>query len=188
MNHQPHIVLASASPRRKELLAGLGVHFEVYVSGIEEKPWPDETPASYSLRNASDKARAVALVRPGALIIAADTIVVLGAKILEKPVDAPHAKEMLQMLSGRRHEVITGLCLLKPGCEFAEAVRTGVVFRRLSGAEIEAYVATGEPMDKAGAYAIQGGAASFVDHVEGSYTNVVGLPTERLRTLIQLCG
>ena len=95
MNAQPHIVLASASPRRKELLAGLGLHFAVCVSGVEEKPWPGETPASYSLRNASDKARAVELLRPGALVIAADTIVVLKGRILGKPKDEENAKAIL---------------------------------------------------------------------------------------------
>ena len=181
------IILASASPRRRELLAQLGIPFTVRVSGIEERPWPGERPASYALRNAADKARAVAAGLPpgaNATIISADTIVVLGDEILEKPADAADAARMLRRLSGRGHEVITGLVVLAPGRERGLAVRTEVVFRPLSDDDIEAYVATGEPMDKAGAYAIQGGAAGFVTATNGSYTNVVGLPVEELRRLL----
>lgn len=183
------LILASASPRRRELLGQLGLSFEVIVSGLDEKPWPGEKPASYSLRNAADKAREV-LGRVGgdATVIAADTIVVLGDRILEKPDDAAHAQEMLRTLSGVEHEVITGLCVLSRRGDDqrlqADAVRTTVKFRDLGDAEIAAYVATGEPMDKAGAYAIQGGAAKFVTETRGSYTNVVGLPVDELRALL----
>jgi septum formation protein len=183
------IVLASASPRRRELLATLGVPFRVVVPGIDEAPWPNEAPASYALRNASDKARCAAALPEAAgasVILAADTIVVLDGQILEKPHDAAHAEELLARLSGRWHEVITGVCVLEPAGarERAEAVRTAVRFRDLSEAEIVAYVATGEPLDKAGAYAIQAGAAGMASEVRGSYTNVVGLPMEALARML----
>ena len=183
------IILASASPRRRELLGQLGLPFEVIVSGLDETPWPDEKPASYSIRNAADKAREVlGRVEGDVTIIAADTIVVLGDRILEKPADAAHASEMLRTLSGVEHEVITGLCVLSRRDSDerlqADAVRTAVKFRALSDAEISDYIATGEPMDKAGAYAIQGGAAKFVTETRGSYTNVVGLPVDELRKLL----
>lgn len=179
------LILASASPRRRELLSRLGRPFTVVIPGVEEQPWPREKPASYALRNAAEKARAVAARHPDATILAADTIVVLDDHILEKPVDAEHAAAMLRRLSGRAHEVITGVCLWQPGGggfrERADAVRTAVRFRALSDAEIAAYVATGEPMDKAGAYAIQGGAARFVAGYDGPYDNVVGLPLDPVR-------
>ncbi|MFH0908019.1 MAG: Maf family protein [bacterium] len=179
------IILASESPRRKELLARIGVSFDVVPAGIDEKPWPNEAPASYALRNASDKARAVVRrVDGGCMVIAADTIVVADGKILEKPGDAAHATEMLRMLSGRWHEVITGVCVLEDGRESGRVVRTGVKFRVLSDVDIDAYVATGEPMDKAGSYAIQGGASGFVEQIEGSHSNVVGLPVEVLPGLL----
>jgi septum formation protein len=191
----PPLILASASPRRRELLAGLGIAFTVDPPGMDERPWPGEPPTSYALRNAADKARAVLARRAGdgpARILAADTIVVIGDEILEKPADADHAAAMLRRLSGRWHEVITGLCLLETAGtawqERAEAVRTGVRFRDLTDAEIAAYVAGGEPMDKAGAYAIQGGAASFVAEIRGSYTNVVGLPVETVEEWLMVNG
>jgi septum formation protein len=188
MNKERKIILASASPRRRELLARLGIPFEVVVSGVDEEPWPREKPESYVLRNASEKARAVSARYPEAWILAADTIVVVNDEILEKPKSAQHALDMLRRLSGREHEVITGVCVRHPipagFREAADTVRTRVRFRALSSAEIDAYVATGEPMDKAGAYAIQGGAASFVESIDGSYDNVVGLPLETVRRLL----
>jgi septum formation protein len=190
MSAGPRLILASASPRRRELLGGLGLAFEVIVAGIDERPWPGEAPASYTLRNASEKAHEVrGRLPPGEelRVLAADTIVVQDGHILEKPEDAAHAAAMLRRLSGRPHEVITGVCLVETRGgvwrEDGEAVVTRVVFRALTEEEIAAYVATGEPMDKAGAYAIQGGAGRFVDHVEGSYTNVVGLPVETVKRL-----
>lgn len=183
------LILASASPRRRELLGSLGRPFTVVVSGLEEQPWPREKPASYALRNAAEKARAVAERHPASVILAADTIVVLDDHILEKPADAAHAAEMLHRLSGRAHEVITGVCVWRPVDggfrEAADAVRTRVTFRALDDAEIAAYVATGEPMDKAGAYAIQGGAAGFVASYDGPHDNVVGLPVTTVRRLLQ---
>lgn len=183
-----HLILASASPRRRELLAAAGFAFDVVVSDIDERPWPREKPASYALRNASEKARAVAARHPHATVLAADTIVVLDEHILEKPADAAHAAAMLRRLSGRVHEVMTGVCVWHPSSggfqESAEVVRTLVWFRALSDIDIADYIATGEPMDKAGAYAIQGGAARFVERIDGPYDNVVGLPLEAVRRLI----
>jgi septum formation protein len=198
----PEIILASASPRRKELLARLGLAFRVVESGLDEAPWPGEKPASYALRNALDKARAVAAREvpssdtptppypdtPIRIILSADTIVVLGDRILEKPRDAADARAMLRDLSGREHEVVTGVCLLAEGREIGVVSRSTVRFRDLADAEIAAYVATGEPMDKAGAYAIQGGAAPFVAATRGSYTNIVGLPMEDLERLLKMLG
>lgn len=186
------IILASASPRRRQLLAEMGLAFDVVEPGIDERPWPNEAPSSYALRNASDKARAslrragegARKAEDGCVVLAADTIVVCDEHILEKPADARDARRMLRLLSGRGHEVITGLCVLAPGRESARAVTTRVFFRPLSDEEIDAYIASGEPMDKAGAYAIQGGAAAFVEKIDGSYSNVVGLPTEALQDLL----
>lgn len=183
------LILASASPRRRELLSELGLPFEVIVSGAAEVPWPNEKPASYALRNAGDKAREVlSRIEGDATIIAADTIVVLGDKILEKPRDAADAEAMLRSLSDAEHEVITGLVVLSRRSDElrlqGDAVRTAVRFREVSDTEIADYVATGEPMDKAGAYAIQGGAAKFVTETRGSYTNVVGLPLDELERML----
>lgn len=187
----PRLILASASPRRSELLAAAGVTFEVEPAGIPEVPRHGESPADYAVRNAAAKAQAVAERRSGETgwVLGSDTVVALGERIMEKPADADDACAMLGALSGQRHEVITGVALHP--CEGGEAeawsVSTIVEFRDVSAGEIQTYVATGEPMDKAGAYAIQGGAAGWVRRIEGSYTNVVGLPVcevlERLAAL-----
>lgn len=183
-----HLILASASPRRRELLQTLGRPFSVVISEIDERPWPREKPASYALRNAAEKARAVAARHPDAVVLAADTIVVVDERILEKPRDAAHAAEMLRLLSGRDHEVMTGVCVWAPDSEGfrerAEVARTRVWFRPLSESDITTYIASGEPMDKAGAYAIQGGAACFVERIDGPYDNVVGLPLDIVRRLL----
>jgi septum formation protein len=184
------LILASASPRRRELLAELGRPFTVEAADIDEQPWPKEMPASYALRNAAEKAREIWERRGApALILAADTIVVRDQHILEKPADTAHATAMLRALSGRTHEVITGVCLLRVDPEglreWGEAVRTTVRFRALTDEEVADYVASGEPMDKAGAYAIQGGAARFVEGYDGSYTNVIGLPMETVARLLR---
>ena len=144
-----------------------------------------EDPARAARRLARTKASEVHARRPGSLVLAADTVVAVGDRILGKPKSPAEAEEMLALLSGRSHRVITGVCLLGPDRDETFHVSTEVVFRALSAEEIRAYVASGEPMDKAGAYAIQGGAAGFVREIHGSYTNVVGLPLaeciERLR-------
>lgn len=185
------LILASASPRRRELLAGLEIPFEVMIPAIDETPRACETPASYALRMAFEKA-GVVLAGPGAApdvrVIAADTIVVLGDRILGKPRDEADATAMLRALSGKTHMVMTGLCVWHRDARGervrGRAVCTKVVFREVADAEIHHYVASGEPMDKAGAYAIQGGAAGMVDHIDGSYSNVVGLPMETLTAML----
>jgi len=169
------VVLASASPRRRELLASLGMDFDVRIPAIEETVKPGESPRTFSERLAAEKAAAVP-VDPGTTVIAADTIVVQDGHILGKPTDEAHAAEMLSRLSGATHEVITGVCVVKDTVSLVFSVSTEVVFRTLTRAEIADYVCSGCPMDKAGAYAIQGGAAHMVRAINGSYTNVVGLP------------
>jgi septum formation protein len=179
------LVLGSRSPRRAELLEAAGIEFIVRAADIDETPQPGEAPADYVLRMAREKAEAVA---GSALetVLAADTIVVVDSQIMGKPKDQADAIRMLKALSGRRHEVITGICLLSGRDCVLNSTATGVWFSNLSEAEIEWYVATGEPMDKAGAYGIQGLASRFIDRIEGSYTNVVGLPIALVYQLLSL--
>jgi septum formation protein len=173
MKLEQPLILASASPRRNELLATLGVDFRVVVPEIDETPLPHENPQTFAERMAVEKACAVA---EEGIIIAADTIVVKNDTILGKPTDAAHACEMLTALSGDTHEVITSVCVKNAVRTEVFSVSTEVVFRSLEYTEIETYIDSGCPMDKAGAYAIQGGAAHMVRAIKGSYTNVVGLP------------
>lgn len=184
MTASPTLTLASASPRRRELLASLGVAFEVAPADLDERVLPGERPEAYVRRLAAEKARAVQARRPGGSVLGADTEVVLDGRILGKPRDHEEARAMLRALAGRAHEVWTGVALATDEGIRVEAVRTDVWFRALDDDEIAEYVATGEPMDKAGAYGIQGGAARFVERVEGSYTNVVGLPLEVVGAMI----
>jgi septum formation protein len=172
------LVLASASPRRAELLRTAGFTFDVHPADVDETPRPAEPPAAYALRVARDKARAAAgrIETPEAWILAADTVVVVDGAMLGKPVDHADARRMLSMLSGMVHEVLTGVVLRHGPAETSEVVSTRVRFAVLSPAEIEWYVASGEPEGKAGAYAIQGLGSRFVDRIEGSWSNVVGLP------------
>jgi septum formation protein len=172
----PRLVLASASPRRRELLASLGLAFTVRPVDLDETPASGETAASYVLRLASEKARAHA--EPGELVLAADTVVTEGGDLLGKPADEADARAMLRRLSGRTHQVLTGVAVYDAArdLEDAEAVATDVTFGRLSDSEIDWYVRSGEPMDKAGAYAIQELASLFVTAIEGNHSNVVGLP------------
>ena len=173
------LVLASASPRRADLLRAAGLTFDVAPADIDEDVRAGEDPAGYVDRLAREKAASVADRHPDAFVLAADTTVVVDGMILGKPVDADDARRMLRLLSGRSHEVLTGVCLLGPGAfERAAVVRTTVEFARLTDAEIAWYAATGEPLDKAGAYAVQGLASRFVWRIEGSHPNVVGLPVE----------
>ncbi|CAG0982385.1 dTTP/UTP pyrophosphatase [Geobacteraceae bacterium] len=178
MQESSRIVLASASPRRLELLASAGVEFDVFASDIPEEPIPGEGPADFSVRLAKDKAVATAARVEGRWFIGADTIVVCAGEIMGKPVDETDATRMLKKLSGVPHEVITGYAIYDKERDglLCKAVVTKVFFKGLRDDEISAYVATGCPMDKAGAYAIQGGAAYMVERIDGSYTNVVGLP------------
>lgn len=183
-NSVKKIVLASASPRRKELLETLGISFKVLVSNIEEKPIDGEVPGQYAARNAREKALAVVAQFPdqcqNSVVIGCDTIVVsVDGRILEKPSDKSHAISMLRELSGSRHTVISGLAFVCGDSQkilYETPVITEVAFREMSDPEITAYVATGEPMDKAGSYGAQGRAAVFIEGIFGSYTNVVGLP------------
>jgi len=182
MGHQVvrlSLVLASQSPRRRELLATAGIPFTVRVADVQEIRAPGEPPDSYARRLARAKAESVWEGRDE-IVLGADTIVVLGQDVLEKPRDAADARLMLQRRAGREHVVITGICLRHPGGVEIDSSATRVRFSALTAAEIDAYVGTGEPMDKAGAYAIQGLASKFVEHIEGCYFNVIGLPLSRV--------
>lgn len=178
------IVLASASPRRRQLLEMLGIPVLVSPSAVQEIPLPRETPAAYASRLARDKARAV----PGELVLGADTIVVLDGELLEKPRDAEDAVRMLRRLQGRRHEVTTAVCLIAGGAEYQAADTTAVEFRPASDEVLRAYVATGEPMDKAGAYGIQGYGAALVERIEGDFFSVMGLPVRLVLNLLERAG
>jgi len=173
--HSSPIILASQSPRRRELLTAAGFEFTVRAKPIEEVRGEGESPIDYVRRLAREKAEA-AWDSPDEIVLGADTTVVADHHILEKPVDAEDARRMLALLSGREHSVITGICLLHAGGAIVDHAETVVRFARLSDAEIDAYVRSGEPMDKAGAYAIQGLASKFVERIDGCYFNVVGLP------------
>ncbi|MEA2552240.1 MAG: nucleoside triphosphate pyrophosphatase [Fimbriimonadaceae bacterium] len=174
------VVLASASPRRQELLRRLVPEFEVDSADIDETPLVGERPWATAERLALEKGRVVFARHPDSLVIAGDTIVAIGDLQLGKPADAEDAANMLERLSAREHLVITGVALIRAGREEVFSVTTKVTFRALSREEIVSYVETGEPMDKAGAYAIQGGAAGFVERYEGSITNVIGFPVEEI--------
>jgi septum formation protein len=172
------LVLASASPRRAELLRAAGIPFEVQPAHVDESVHENETPVAYVRRVAEDKARAVHQQYPARVVLAADTTVVVDHQILGKPEDDADARRMLRLLSGRAHQVITGVTVAGPGHAGLETrvETTTVEFAPLSPEDIEWYVASGEPKDKAGAYAIQGLASRFITRIEGSYSNVVGLP------------
>lgn len=182
----PRLVLASQSPRRRELLAGLGLALEVRPAHTDETVHPGEAARDYVLRVAREKARAV----QGDVILAADTAVVLAGEVLGKPRDAGEARRMLEALSGTVHEVLTGVCVRRPAIriEASAVVSTTVRFARLSPDRIAWYVATGEPLDKAGAYALQGAGGAFVEGVEGSVSNVVGLPLAETAELLRRAG
>lgn len=186
-NNHGSIVLASASPRRTELMALAGIEFSVVPADICEAPLPDEAATDHVLRLSREKADAVAAANDGRFFIGADTIVVLDGVILGKPVDAADARRMLSALSGRNHEVVTGFTVFDKisGIHISRSVCTEVTFKKLEEQEIDAYIATGCPMDKAGAYAIQGGAVHFVRSINGSYTNVIGLPMTELYEVLQ---
>ncbi|HEX8853331.1 MAG TPA: Maf family protein, partial [Pyrinomonadaceae bacterium] len=184
------LVLASASPRRAEILTAVGWPFEASAASVDETLQEGEEPEAYVRRLAQEKAAAVAATRLFGLVVGADTVVVSDGRVLGKPRDEEDARRMLRLLAGRWHEVLTGVALVRAesgralvGCE-----RTRVRFGALSEREIEAYVATGEPADKAGAYGVQGRAALFVEAIEGDYWNVVGLPVRLLYKLSQEGG
>jgi len=182
------LILASASPRRRELLTQAGFRFEVIPAHINEDVRPDEDPIAYVIRLAREKARAVReqLNDPQAIVLGADTTVTLDGHILAKPEDPADAIRMLRMLSGRTHRVITGVAVATAdGTEVAAEV-TGVQFVTLREEEIADYVSTGEPMDKAGAYGIQGYAARWIPRIEGCYFNVVGLPVALVSNMLEV--
>lgn len=186
----PRVILASASPRRRELLREIIPDFEVWPADVDEDALQVDDPRETALRIAEAKARRIAALAPDAVIIAGDTVVAYegapGSYVqLAKPVDAEDAGRMLRALSNREHVVITGIALAHAGTIESFAETSVVRFRALTGAEIAVYVATGEPMDKAGAYAIQGGAKEFVASLIGSWSNVVGLPIEALRPRLE---
>ena len=183
------LILASASPRRAELLATAGLEFEVVAPAVDETPRAEEAAEDYVLRVARDKARAgAARAGSGLALLAADTVVVVAGRLLGQPSGGGHAREMLRMLSGTVHEVLTAVVLLAGSRELAEVVRTRVRFVPLSDGEIDWYIATGEPQGKAGGYAIQGQASRFVDHIEGSWANVVGLPVATVYRMLRESG
>jgi nucleoside triphosphate pyrophosphatase len=184
---KPVLILASGSPRRQELLREAGIAFESCPAHIPEECRAGEAPVAYACRLAREKAEAVAQRFPGRYVLGADTIVVVNHQILEKPRDYDDAARMLRLLSGRGHQVTTAVSLVGPaGQSETRSSTTEVYFRELADEEILSYVRSGEPMDKAGAYAIQGGAGPWVQRIQGEYSTVVGLPlllvTEMLRT------
>ena len=181
-------ILASQSPRRRELLAMLGLEFEIFTADIDETMDPALSAEQAVAAVCERKARAVGEGHPGRLIVAADTIVVVDGKILGKPHCEDEARQMLHSLSGRSHRVMTGFCLWRDGACETHVETTKLWFRDLSDGEIDAYVATGSPMDKAGAYGIQDQAAVFVQRLEGDYYNVMGLPLCALTQALRKWG
>ncbi len=184
------IILASGSPRRKDYLEQMGLTFTVRTASVEEQPLNDEDPDDFVLRMARVKAAEVSRRFPDAWVIGGDTVVCLGRRILGKPADRREAADLLLELSGREHSVKTGFCLVHGSrkVEVARCVTTRVRFARLSRSVVEAYVATGESLDKAGAYGIQGKGGCLVQSIEGSYSNVVGLPLSELLEVLQENG
>ena len=189
MESQP-LILASASPRRQELLKSAGISFEVLPSEVDEGFQEGEPPEEYVARLARRKAAKAGEKHKNRWVLAADTVVVIDGRILGKPGSRQEAREMLEVLSNREHRVITGFCLLSgdSGKSRAGAVTTRVRFKNLSPREIDWYLGTGEPFDKAGAYAIQGKAAFMVKEIHGSYSNVVGLPLTEVIEALQEMG
>lgn len=170
------LILASSSPRRREILTNAGIAFTVAAANVPEEPGPDESPMGCAQRLAREKARAIRQQRPSDLVLGADTIVVVGGEILGKPTDKEDAERMLRLLSGRTHEVTTGVCVAGPGFEDTSAETTIVRVDPIAEEDIRFYVSTGAPMDKAGGYGIQGIASRWISRIEGDYFNVVGLP------------
>ena len=183
-------ILASSSPRRRQLLESIGLDFEVLPSHVPEVHTPGEAPEEYVARLSRDKAHAIATAQPSQWVIAADTTVFLGDQLLEKPVDGADAARMLATIAGQTHIVYTGVTLENVEREWRDTrvAETEVRMLPLSPAEIDWYVASGEPLDKAGAYAAQGIGAVFIDSIHGSYTNVVGLPLATLFQMLRKAG
>lgn len=188
MAQPPRLVLASQSPRRAELLQRLGLEFEVRPADIDETYIDHEMPADHAERLAREKALAVIRERPDALVVGSDTIVILDNDVLGKPADEAEALRMLARLSGREHEVFTAVAVVHGERTESALERVKVRFRRLDRRECEEYVATGEPLDKAGAYGIQGFGSALVESIEGDYFAVMGLPVVRTLELIRRHG
>jgi septum formation protein len=197
--NKPGLILASSSPRRQELLREIGIPFQVHAANINEDQIAGESPIDYALRLAREKAQAVAAQYPQSYVLGADTIVVIDGEVLGKPKDHADAARMLRLLSGRAHEVTTAVSLIAPSTITPSTVAQGtlaetrasttkVYFREIAEAEIQQYVAGGEPMDKAGAYAIQGGASRWTDRIEGEFSNVVGLPLSLVTEMLKTTG
>jgi len=184
----PRIVLASQSPRRAELIGRLGLEFDTIPADIDEAPFAGEAPDAHAERLAREKAQAVAASHPDALVVGSDTIVVIDGDILGKPRDRGQAVEMLLRLAGREHEVCTGIAVVHGGRVESGVERVRVRFRALDRRACEEYVATGEPMDKAGAYGIQGFGSAIVEGVDGDYFAVMGLPVVHMLKLIERLG
>jgi septum formation protein len=198
MMNLPKLILASASPRRSEILTAVGWDFEKHSADIDETELPDENPADYVQRLAQEKAEAVAANYENALVLGADTTVVIENQIIGKPQDFDDARRMLQMLSGNWHEVLTGVALVKKSVPSASAdgftsqsetkvgiQKTKVKFAKMTDAQIEFLIEKGEPLDKAGAYAVQAQAALFIEQIQGDYWNVVGLPVSLVYELMK---
>ena len=184
----PKLVLASSSPRRAELLRNAAIPFMVCAVNVTEARRPQEWPEDYVRRVAEEKARAAHSRQPNKFVLGADTVVIVDGQMLGKPADAKDASRMLHLLSAGSHLVTTGVCLLGPKVEDTRAETSTVSFSPLSDDEIASYVATGEPMDKAGAYAIQGMASRWVTHLDGCYFNVMGLPVPLVYRMLQKHG
>jgi len=186
----PHVdvVLASSSPRRRELLALVGIPHVVMPADIDETPQPDEAPAALVTRLAREKALTVARAESHSLVVAADTVVVLDGEILGKPTSVADAEATIARLSGRTHTVATGIACALNGRLVSDVEQVAVTFRRLDADEIRAYVATGEPMDKAGSYGIQGFGATIVQRIDGDYFAVMGLSLVRMLELMRELG
>lgn len=184
----PRLVLASASPRRLEILRQLGLEPDVHPADVDERLLPGEEPGAHVRRLAREKAGHVSALEPGALVVAGDTVVVRDGRVLGKPRDPDDALAMLVSLSGRTHHVLSGLALAGPGGIFDAVTRTAVRFRDFDPEHARLYVETGEPMDKAGAYGIQGLGAALVSEVSGDYYSIVGLPVPALLGLFDRAG
>ena len=182
------VILASQSPRRRELLTLIGIEHEVRPADIDEAVWPEEQPVPHCERLARTKAATLSAVHPEALVIGSDTIVVIDGDILGKPTSHADAERMLARLGGRTHTVFTAIAVAYEGRTLSAVESVSVTFRALDSAEIAAYVATGEPMDKAGAYGIQGYGATIVERIGGDYFSVMGLPLGRLIELVRALG
>jgi septum formation protein len=188
MTDYPRVILASQSPRRRELMTLIGIPHVVRPADIDESYLPGEEAAAHAQRLAREKAAVVAADEPDAVVVGSDTIVVVDGEVLGKPRDAAHAAQMLTRLSGRSHVVMTGIAVRLGGAERSAVEMVGVTFHPLSVEDIHAYIATGEPMDKAGAYGIQGYGATIVERVDGDYFAVMGLPLQRMVRLMAELG